>query len=145
MYSNGWTEDQCKCFFNAIWFILMKERTIIRMKTYWPRLQNLTRSEDWSLCSLRSSFITSDWVGPPHPSPCCLCLCWALTAYLSVFLEGWAHPCPLPHADPISLRPQATARFLIGHYCYLGCKWWIIVSFKQIFAKISVLDISYAM
>ncbi len=49
--------------FNTKWFILLKERTIIRSK---PQCSDVC-----SLCSRQSSFIMSDLVGPPLPSPCC--------------------------------------------------------------------------
>ncbi len=82
-----------------------------------------TWSDDCSLCSRHSSFIMSDLVGPPRPSPCCLCLCWALTVYLSPFLGAGSSLTPCPHADPISLRPQATACFHVGHSKYVEADW----------------------
>ncbi len=77
-------------------------------KTYWPCSQNLSWSKDCSLCLLWSSFITSDLIGPSCPSPCCPCLCWALTTYLSPFWRTGPAPTALPRAEPIPLRPQAT-------------------------------------
>ncbi len=97
-------------------FIFLKERTIIRIKNLVTTLKIfLTWSEDCSLCLRQSSYITTGLVGPPHPSPCCPCLCWARLLIILPF--GRARPtiAPLPRADPISLRPQATTRFLNRH------------------------------
>ncbi len=117
-------------FFYAIWFILLKERTIIRIKTQLSRLQNLACSEDCSLCSRRSSFITSDPIVPPRPSPCCPCLCWASTAYLSPFLAAWAcsqsspphwqHFPQIPGNCPPPCRAQLALRG-VGNYFHIKC------------------------
>jgi hypothetical protein len=86
-----------------------KKETIIRIKTQQSSLQNLAWSEDCSLCSHRSSSITFNLIVSPHPSPCCPCLCWASTAYLSPFWQPWPALTPLPNTDPFSLRSQAIA------------------------------------
>jgi hypothetical protein len=97
-----------------MWFILLKEKTILEsaQQSYY---KNLTCSEGCSLCSRRFSFIMSDLVGLPRPCPCCLRLCWAMTAYLSRLLGGWALPQPPSQADPIFLRSQAMAHVHVGH------------------------------
>ncbi len=60
-----------------------KKETTIRIKNLTIKIF-LTQSK--TADSVRwSSSITSNLIVPPHPSPCCLCLCWASTAYLSPF------------------------------------------------------------
>jgi hypothetical protein len=75
---------------------------------------NSTWSEDCSLCLRQSSSITSDLVGPPRPSPCCPCPCWASTAYLSPFLGGWARPCSRPPRWPHF--PQISGNSPLPHW-----------------------------
>jgi hypothetical protein len=77
---------------------------------------NLSWSEDCSLCLCQSSFITSDLVGPPHPSPMlALPLLGTGCLFFPPFWRNRPTLAPLPHADPISLRLKATAQLLIGH------------------------------
>jgi hypothetical protein len=68
-----------------------------------------------SLCLRWSFSITPDLPVPPCPSPCCLCPCSASTAYLPRFLGGGPSLTPLPQADPISLRSQASPSSHVGH------------------------------
>jgi hypothetical protein len=102
--------------FNSLWFILLKEG-IIRIKILMLVFQNSTWSVDCSLCLRRSSFITSDLSGSLCPLPCCLCLCWVMTAYLSSFLEGRARPHPPPPC-----WPHFPARFHVGHRSAKRCE-----------------------
>ncbi len=105
-------------FFNAIWFILLKERTQCQNQFSNHSYMILSCSEDRSLCSRRSSFITSDLIGLPRLCPCCLCLCWALTAYLSRLLGGRALPHPPPPSWPHF--PQIPGNSLFPHRAQLG-------------------------
>jgi hypothetical protein len=110
--------------FNAIWFILLKERTIIRIKILMLMFTkfNLIRRLLTLFVLILLHHVRLVW--SDHPSPCCLCLCWALTAYLSLFLlEGWARPRPPPlisfPSDPRQ-QPVSTS----GTICTYQ-QWWV--------------------
>ncbi len=73
--------------------------------------------------------ITSNLLGPPRPCPCCRCPSWALTAYLSRFVGGWAplHPSSpnwphlpqIPGNNPLPCQAQIEIQvWFQQQYCY---------------------------
>jgi hypothetical protein len=98
--------------FNAI----LKERTIMKIKNLVVTFTkvNLIRRLLTLFALILLHHIGLGWSSSSFPM---LSLPLLGTDCLSFPLSGGLGPAlaPLPHADPISLRPQATARFLIGH------------------------------